>query len=191
MIQNDLDRPNVLWDNVLYYESRFLVKSVLAREECITCKDELLLDPKDCHAYKMYNIYPVYVKFTAFKQQGGLVFPSTSVLKIVKATEVIFRGRVIEQGIGISTDNNLSGRIQRAVLEQYGPYVFNCSTSHFYEHSFGAEGDHLSSLVKAVSEKYLHLRMATYAKTFSQMVICKKIPSTRHLMTKQILFQNL
>ena len=92
----------------------------------------------------MYNMYPVYAKFTAFGQQGGLVFPSASVLKIVKATEVIFRRRVIEQGIGISTDINLFGRIQSAVLEQYGPYVFNCSTSYFYEHSFGAERDQLS-----------------------------------------------
>ena len=119
----------------------------------------------------MYNMYPVYAKFSAFKQQGGLAFPSASALKIVKATEVIFRGRVIEQGIGISTGKNLFGRIQSAVLEQYGPYVFNCSTSHFNEQSFGAERDHSSSLVKAVTEKYLHLRMATYAYKFSQIVI--------------------
>ena len=177
--------------NVLYYVSGFQVKSLLARVQCVTCRDELLLDPKDCHVYKMYNMYPVFAKFTTFKQQGGLVFPSASVLKIVKATEVIFRGRVIEQGIGISTDKNLFGRIQNAVLGQYGPHVLNCSTSHFYEHSFGAERDHLSSLVKAVSEKYLHLRMATYAKKFSQMVIYKNVPSIRHLMAKQILFQNL
>ena len=118
LTQNDLDRPDVLRDNVLYYLSGFLVKSLLARVEYVTCRDELLLAPKDCHAYKMYNIYPVYAKFTAFKQQGGLVFPSTSVLKIVKATELIVRRRVIEQGIGISTVMNLFGRIQSAVLEQ-------------------------------------------------------------------------
>ena len=164
---------------------------MLARVQCVTCRDELLLDPKDCHAYKMYNMYSVYAKFTAFKQQGRLVFPSGSVLKIVESTEVVFRGRVIEQGIGISTDENLFRRIQSVVLEQYSPYVFNCSTSHFYEHSFGAERNHLSSLVKAVSEKYLHLRMASYAKKFSQMIICKNEPSTGHLMAKQILFQNL
>ena len=191
LTQNDLDRPNGLWDNGLYYVSGFLVKSLLARVQCVTCRAELLLDPKDCHAYKMYNMYPVYAKFTTFKQQGGLVFPFANVLKIVKATEVIFRRRVIEQGIGISTDINLFGRIQSAVLEQYGPYVFYCSTSHFYEHSFGAERDHLSSLVKAVSEKYLNLRMTTYTKRFSQMVIHKNVPSTRHLMTREILFQNL
>ena len=98
---------------------------------------------------------------------------------------------MIEQGIRISTDISLFGRIQSAVLVQNGLYVFNCSTSHFYEHSFGAERDHLSSLVKAVSEKYLHLRMAPYAKRFSQMVIHKNVPSARYLMTKQILFQNL
>ena len=119
------------------------------------------------------------------------MFPCASVLKIVKATEVIFRGRVIEQGISIFTHKNLYGRIQSAVLEQYGPYVFNSSTSHFYEHSFGVERDHPSFLVKVKSEKYLHLRMATYAKKLSHMVTCKNVPSTRHLMTKQILFQHL
>ena len=154
LIQNDLDRPKVFCDNVLYYVSGFMAKSLLARIQCITCRDELLLNGMDCHAYNMYNMYPVYAKFTAFKQQGGLAFPSASVLKIVKATEVIFRRRMIQQGIGISADKNLFGRIQSAVLEQYSPLVFNCSTFHFYEHSFGAERDHLSSLVKAMSEKY-------------------------------------
>ena len=69
-----------------------MVESLLARVQWITCRDELLLDLKDCHAYNMCNMYPVYAKFTVFKQQGGLMFPSASVLKIVKATEVIFKG---------------------------------------------------------------------------------------------------
>ena len=62
--QNDLDRPNVLHDNVLYYVSGFMVKPLLPRVQCITYRDELLFDLKDCHAYNMCNMYPV---FTAFK----------------------------------------------------------------------------------------------------------------------------
>ena len=59
LVQNDLDRPNVLCDNVLYYVSGIMVKSSLARVQCITCRGELLLDLKDCCAYNKCNMYPV------------------------------------------------------------------------------------------------------------------------------------
>ena len=39
------------------------------------------------------------------------MFPSASVMKIVKATEVMFRQSVIEQSIGVSAGKNLFGRI--------------------------------------------------------------------------------
>ena len=34
--------------------------------------------------------YPMPAKFTIIKQKGGLIFPSVSVLKIIKAAEIVF-----------------------------------------------------------------------------------------------------
>ena len=149
LIQNDLDNPNLLRDNILYYVAGYIVKTLLVRIQCQSCKSELLLDPNDCHALRM-PVYPLYARFVAFKQKGGLVFPSLDVIKIVKATEVVFWRRVIGQNVGISAEKNLTLKIQNSVLESIGGTVF-ANSSHFFDHTIGKR-DHLSSLVKVVSK---------------------------------------
>ena len=44
LIQNDMDYPNILRDNVLYYISGFMVCSLLTKIQCANCRAELLLD---------------------------------------------------------------------------------------------------------------------------------------------------
>ena len=100
LIEKDLNSPNILRDDVLYYVSGFTVSSLLSKAECASCRSELLLDPNDCYTSNMSS-FPFYAKFTGSKQKGGLVFPSVAEMKIVKATEVIFRRKVIENDIGI------------------------------------------------------------------------------------------
>ena len=82
------ESPNELLDNVLYYISRFLVKSILKTLKCADCRYELLPDFDDPNGFKAVS-YPIHTKFTCFKQNGGLLFPSVTVCRIVKATEVI------------------------------------------------------------------------------------------------------
>ena len=48
--------------------------------------------------------YPMYVGFVASKQEGGLLFPSPAVLRLVKAADVTFSCGVREQGTGITDD---------------------------------------------------------------------------------------
>ena len=129
LIQNDLDYPNMLRDNILYYVSGFIVRSLLSQMHCDNCKSELLLDPTDSHAANAY-LYPLFARFAASKQKGGLIFPSLSVLKIVKATEVVFCRRVIDQGIGISAEKNCGLKIQNAVLECIDNALFNTLQKH-------------------------------------------------------------
>ena len=188
LFQNDLDNPNLLQDNILYYVAGYLVKSLCARLNCRSCQWELLLDPTDCHASKT-SVYPLYARFVAFKQKGGLIFPSLAVIKIVKATEVVFRRRVVDHGIGISSERNIGLKIQNAVLDIVGTSVFK-HTQHYYEHTVG-ERDHLSSLLKMVTKQYLDVRMNTYAKKYTAEVVHKNIPSNRHHLTRTILFSNL
>ena len=64
------------------------------------------------------------------------------------------------------------------------------SPAHLFAHSLGVECDHLSSLLKLVTQKYLSLRLKTYGKRFSQMVVHKNQPSLRLELTKTILLRN-
>ena len=189
LIENDMYHPNTLRDNVLYYVSGFFVQSLLTKLQCANCRAELLLDPDDSHASHASS-YPMFARFTAFKQQGGLIFPSVAVLKIVKAAETIFRSRVVGQNMGINTEKNLDLKIECAVFAQLGPDIFNNVPGHFFEHRFGIESDHPSSLLRIVARKYINLRLKTCGKKFTEMVVHQKQPSTRHQLTKTILLQN-
>ena len=71
--------------------------------------------------------YPIHAKFTCFKQNGGLLLPSVAILKIVKATEVIFKTMVRN---GDSKGEKPDLKIQYAVLEQLGNEVFGRSPAH-------------------------------------------------------------
>ena len=62
---------------------------------------------------------------------------------------------------------------------------------HYYEHVPGAESDRPSNLQKMVIKKYLDVRMSTYAKKYSEMVVHKNIPSMRHHLTRTIVFSKL
>ena len=115
MIAIDHEFPDSLQDNVLYYISGFIVRSLLKQLQCTVCRSELLLDVHDPHALRRYS-FPVSIQFQ-FKQQGGLIFPSLAVLRIVKATEVLFKRRVMANEIGITNEKNLDLKIQSAVLE--------------------------------------------------------------------------
>ena len=91
---------------------------------------------------------------------------------------------------GVTPEKNLDLKIQYAVFKQLGPSVFTDSLSHYFDHTLGAECDHLSSLLKLVTQKYLTLRLKTYGKRFTEMIAHKNDPSIRHHLTKTILFRN-
>ena len=121
---------------------------------------------------------------------GGLIFPSLAVLRIVKATEVLFKRRVMTNEIGITNEKNLDLKIQSAVLEQIGVDVFPSFRTHFYEHRIGHKMDHLSCLLRKISSNYLKMRLKTFGKKYSEMVVHKNEPSLRHQLTKTILFRH-
>ena len=189
MIAIDHEFPDSLQDNVLYYISGFIVRSLLKQLQCTVCRSELLLYVHDPHALRRYS-FPVQTKFTQFKQQGGLIFPSLAVLRIVKATEVLFKRRVMTNEIGITNEKNLDLKIQSAVLEQIGVDVFPSFRTHFYEHRIGHEMDHLSCLLRKISSNYLKMRLKTFGKKYSEMLVHKNEPSLRHQLTKTILFRH-
>ena len=74
---------------------------------------------------------PLHPKLACFKQSRGLIFPSQSVLKIVKAAEVLFKNRVLFKDKQILIEKNLELKIQYGVLQQLGPDIFARSSGHF------------------------------------------------------------
>ena len=159
----------------MYYISGFVVRALISKLKCKECIGELLLDPRDPHALRVTD-YPIHAKFTCFKQKGGLILPSPAVLKIVKAVEVLLKKRVQWHRWGITYERNIDLKIQHAALKQFGPGVFHKSSAHFFQHAIAIESNHLTSLLKRVTQKYLSLRFKTYGKKHSKMVIHRNMP---------------
>ena len=149
----------------------------------------MLLDPNNPTALNKAS-YPIYAKLTCWKQKGGLILPSPAVMKILKATEVVFKRRVIDTKLGINMEKMLDLKIESAVVQQLGHGIFNNEDGHFFDHQTGQEMDHLSSLMRSVIQKYTSLRLKTYGKMYSEFVVHRNLPSLRHQLTKTILFRN-
>ena len=88
------------------------------------------------------------------------------------------------QDKGISTEKNFDLKILYAVLEQFDHDIITDFPAHLFAHSVGVECDHLSSLLKLVTQKYLSLRIRLRGKRSSQMVVHKNQPSLRDELTK-------
>ena len=106
---------------------------------------------------------------------------------MVKATEVIFKIRVITCKSWISHEKNIDLKIELAVVEQFGHCLFD-DTDHFFEHHIGQERDHLSSLMGMIVKRYVNLRLMTYDKRYTEMIAHKNLPSSRHELRKILYF---
>ena len=74
---------------------------------------------------------------------------------LVKATGMVFKKRVLDEGKGINYKQKLDLKIQSAVPALLGQQIFRDITGHNFEHSIGVESDHLSLLLRLTVQKYL------------------------------------
>ena len=96
----------------------YTVWSLLAKVSCETCKGELLLDPTDAHASQL-PVGPLCAKFTAFKQRGRLVFPSTAVFNVVRITESVFHRHAVGAGTSVPNEKNMTWRSKVLSLNKW------------------------------------------------------------------------
>ena len=164
LIHIDEQVPNCLQDNILYYIGGYIVQRLLQELQCEKCKKELLRDLNNPTTTNMSS-YPVFARFTHWKQYGSLVLPSPEVLRILKVTEVIFKRRVINTEQGITVDRMIDLKIESAVVQQIGNGVFNYVDGHYFEHETGQEMDHL---LRTVVQRYIKLRLKTYMEKCTQ-----------------------
>ena len=93
-------------------------------------------------------------KFTCFKQSDGLVVSK-----------------------GIATEKDVDLKIQCTALKQLATGMFDNSPAHYFVHTLAVEYDHLFSLLKIVTLKYLGLRFKTHGKRFRKMIVHRDQPS--------------
>ena len=117
------ESQNDLLDNILCYIAGFIVKNLMKVVQCTNCCEEMLIHRDDPHGYSGISIRRDHL-FSLHKQRGGIIIPSSAVLKIIKRSEAIFKRRVIESTMGITSERNLDLKIQSEVLAQVWTNVF-------------------------------------------------------------------
>ena len=71
-----------------------------------------------------------------------------------------------------------------------GPTIFSNIEGHFFDHRLIEESNHLTTLMRVITKKYLSMRLKTYAKKYNEGVAHGNQPSSRHELNRTVLFQN-
>lgn len=90
---------SLITENVLYYISGYVVKTLLQNLKCESCIRGIL-DTPSVHNHTYCNEgddNKSIRKFTFVKQRGGLKLPSDSVYKTIRLTETLFKSLIIDK----------------------------------------------------------------------------------------------
>lgn len=77
---------SMLKDNILYYISGFIVRKIIAKINCLDCKESLLVETHE-HSYTSRGEHANLVNL---KNLGGLVHVSQDVFRVVQLSEKVF-----------------------------------------------------------------------------------------------------
>ena len=197
--QVDFHEPTELKANILTYIAGLVVKKLLKKIKCLTCIQSLtsgyICTPNDDHDYHQapYQRKSHIMALTLFLNKGSLLIPSMLVVSIIQYVEYLFILYVSNETFDqINISEKLDTKLILEVSRYFGqekpellpPY-------HIPEavNEMPAE-DHRLCLVKYVANSYINLRLSSYAKIYSKAVINFGKPSSRHHLTKTILFLN-
>ena len=99
---------------------------------------------------------------------------------------------VISSTSGEISKKNLKTRMIMELCQHFGQVATNSLPPRHTEsiNQPLIEEDHRLWLLKCVANSYLTIRLSTYGKQYTEMVVDCGRPSQRHHLTKQILFNN-
>ena len=198
---NDLLKSNPhseFVQNILEYISGFIVAKLMKQVKCPSCIANLTgSSPKPPtqseHDYFMAPVNKPKQSFLHFLNNRNLKIPSKFVVDIVKYAEHIFKLHVTSPTSGqVSNKRNLKTKMIIELCQHFGQVATNSLPPRHTESTNQPliEEDHRLWLLKCVANSYLTIRLSTYGKTYTDMVVNFGKPSQRHQLTKLILFNN-
>ena len=135
-----------------------------------------------------------YLSLIALKDQGGLVYPPESVLKVISLCERVFK-QFVSGSTGIyqinSSRNLLLKLISKVVAELSQSSIFPRLVRHDVENSNINEDFHSTQIIKALSRKFFTTRLLRYGQEYTQAVLKKDAIGKRQQLKKLILFKGL
>ena len=164
----------------LAYIGGYIVRQLSKSLMCVSCS-EALISSSEKHQY---------LSFIALKDNDGLVYPSTEVVKVISIAERVFRQFVSGTNpaeLKISSDKKLHLKLlTKTVYEATIADIFHDLFAHDLNYATNLDEDlHSTQLIKAIASKYLSIRLLRYGESY---MIEKKEVGKRHETNKLLLF---
>jgi hypothetical protein len=145
--------------SVVEYIGGFVVRRAKSMVKCAECSSSLLLDKSD----RVTNLINT-------KDQGGLIQPSDSVIKVCSVAEQCIQHVEKTKGIPRTSGNivnALCSTVFKVVGESY-PWCFKELDTHTLD--FSVLNNHKHELIKTIAICYIKLRLHHMAKRHSQNI---------------------
>lgn len=150
--------------SVTAYIAGFLLKRFIPRMKCDACKSCLI-------SQNLTDLDPCDRPLLRLRNNGGLVLPSTSLVKLIQTTEMLCK----ELGGHFFPKRSISTVIVQSVREK-----------NLFSYSHFNETDHLYSLITNLAMSYVDLRAQHYSKSVNSRIFSK-----RHQLNKLVLFNSM
>ena len=161
-------------ENVCSYIAGFVVKKLLPRCQCSTCRQLLVGVATGSN-----------MCFVRLRDNGGLVTPSQSVVSIVQCCERYFRLLTSDQK-PVHSVSKLGLSLETAVMSDIDISQVFENTDHLLDTACGID-NHVSSLVRQIVRFYLNIKKFHIVKSWN---IAQRGTCVRQKMTKLVLFKN-
>ena len=150
-------------ENILCYIGGYICRKLSKKMTCETCVGALF-----CNERREDTIY----QLTNKKDNGGLVYPSTDVVKIISVTESVCK-EYLDSGI----DSTLSkSKIKNRVMKHLRHIpIFFPLLSHDIDFHDPFEDLHSTQISKAIIEEFLNLRLLRYGQEYATKMNKKDI----------------
>ena len=167
---------------VVAYIAGYVVRMARRELSCSNCLKSL------CTESSTITVTNPKLLFVEFRDKGGLVKPSSSVILVCEASEKCLQ-RILNCNNGKLPKNvgtNFVSNICVAVLGEVGQKsIFEQLTEHMFDST--PECNHIFNVIKVITHCYIKVRMHALARTFTENETGIKI---RKKLSKLILFKH-
>lgn len=157
--------------NSVAYISGWVVRKLLPKVQCSECRLALVAPVGENHDTDLMLLH--------LRDNGGLIYPSRGMRRIVRIAESVVRGQPIQECTVM--------KVQCSVLWNLGADMLSIFDNEHLCHSDTDLSGHLLPLIRAIVRTFVDVRQFSRAKTLS-LDACRS--NIRHVLTKQILFSN-
>ena len=174
-------------ENALSYIAGWIVRKLIKLIDCEICCQNLMATDRTKR----------YLSLISLKDNGGLVYPSDDVVKIVMVCDKYFRRLVLgDDGNGISASKSLRKNLSSAVINELsstrpGSILFESLLEHDIDTHVPTEDFHSTQIMKAIVSSFLDMRMLRHGQAYTKTVIHAGKLGKRQEMTKLLQFQGL